>query len=269
MKDSWGFKIGIAIVGFFLLIAIFAPWLPVPSPLEQNLELEFFGPRPGHPLGLGENGVDVLSHLVHATRVSLGVSLISVLISASVGGFLGLISALKRGWVDQLIMRLVDIVYSFPGILLVVALAAFLGPSITNLILCLSLTGWASYARIIRGVSLSLVERDFVQGARALGASNSRILLWHLFPNVLPTMIVKMTYGIGSVILAESSLGFLGLGAPPGTPSWGQLLNSGREVMTSAPHLVILPASALVLTVMAFNLIGDAVRDAIDPKMRT
>jgi peptide/nickel transport system permease protein len=197
------------------------------------------------------------------------VSVISVLISALIGTCLGALSALKGGWVDNFFMRLVDVVYSFPGILVVVSLAAFLGPSIGNLSLCLSITGWASYARIIRAVSLSLVEREFVQAARAVGAGNLRIFSRHLFPNLVPTLIVKMTHGIGAMILAEGSLGFLGLGAPPGTPSWGSMLNQGREVMTTASYLVIIPASALVLTVLAFNFVGDAARDFLDPKMRT
>lgn len=263
------FYLGLAIIGVFVLLAIFADQLSLENPRLQHLDKEFFSAEAGHIFGYGENGVDVLSNVIYATRVSLGVSVLSVFISALIGTGLGVYSAFKGGWIDQLTMRLVDVVYSFPGILLVVALAAFMGPSLFNLILCLSVTGWASYARIIRGVSLSLVERDFVQGARAVGAGDWRILSKHLFPNLVPTLIVKMTYGIGATILTESSLGFLGLGAPPGTPSWGQMLNQGREVIATASHLVIIPASALVLTVIAFNFVGDAIRDSLDPKMRT
>ena len=261
--------IGSAMLALVGGVALFTPVLGLVSPLEQNLALEFAGPMSGHPLGLGENGVDVLSQLAWSARLSLFVGLVTVLLSASLGVALGAWAGYKRGIFETLVMRTVDAVYAFPGILLVVALAAALGPSVKNLLIVLVATSWAGYARMSRALALSLRERDFVQSARAVGASDLRIVAKHLLPNLLGPILVQMTYGLGSTILTESSLSFLGLGAPLQTPSWGQMLNQGREVMTTATHLVIAPGVALMTTVLGFNLLGDGLRDLFDPKIRS
>jgi len=257
---------------FVLLIPIgimFAvPYLPLQDPYALNLAAEYEAPSRNHLLGLGENGVDVFSQLLWGCRVSLLISLLTVILSASIGTLLGLVAGFKRGWTDLLVMRLVDFVYAFPGLLLVVALAAFLGPSFFNLVLVMVLSSWAGYARIVRAQVLSLRERTFVQAAEALGAKTSRVMFAHVLPNLFNTLSVQMCFHFGTVILIEGSLSFLGLGVPVGTPSWGQLLNSGRDVIMTAPHIVLAPGLALVLCVFGFNLLGEGLRDYLDPKLQ-
>jgi len=259
---------GLGFLGTLSTLAVLVPWLPLPNPRTQNLANQFSPPSFQHWFGTGDNGVDVLSNVLWGARVSLGVGIGSVFFAAIIGLVLGSLAGYFRGRADQWIMRVVDLLYAFPGILLVVALAAVLGPSLKNMVLVLAMTSWAGYARIIRGVTLSLREREFVQAARALGARHRSILVRHIWPNVIPPLVVQMTFGLGSAILTESSLSFLGLGAPPGTPSWGQLLNEGREVITSAPHLVLAPGLILAMTILSLNLSGDRLRDWLDPKIR-
>jgi peptide/nickel transport system permease protein len=260
--------VGAGLILALLFVALVVPWLPIADPQAQDIAREFDGPSRDHVLGLGENGVDVLSQVLWSSRLSLGVGLGSVLLAAVIGLTIGSWAGLTRGWTDAVLMRIVDIVYAFPGILLVTALAAFLGPSIRNLIIALVITSWAGYARLARAATLSLRERDYVQAARAVGCSRARLLFKHIWPNLAAPIIVQMTYGLGGAILTESSLSFLGLGAPLGTPSWGQMLNQGREVLTSATHLVIVPGIALAGAVLGFNLLGDGLRDFFDPKLR-
>jgi peptide/nickel transport system permease protein len=264
----WPVVVASVALGAMVLLALVAPWLPIPDPSAQDLERQFQAPSSSHWLGTGENGVDILSQALWGARLSLGLGFASVLVSALIGVVLGLFAGYLRGAVDFVLMRAVDVVYSFPGILLAVALAAFLGPSPRNLLLSLVATSWAGYARLARSQALALRERDFVQAARSLGAPTWRVLAFHVCPNVLPFLLVQMTFGLGAVILTESSLSFLGLGSPPGTPSWGQMLFSGREFMTSSPRLVIVPGCALVLTVLSLNLLGDSLRDTLDPKKK-
>lgn len=266
MKIRWSLSVGLFLVGTLVLLALLTPWLPLSSPTELRLSQQYAPPSASHWFGLGENGVDILSQVFWGARLSLGVGLGSVLISAFVGLILGSIAGYRRGYFDMILMRIVDLLYAFPGILLVVALAAVLGPSIRNMIIVMVATSWAGYARLVRGVCLSLREREYVNAAQALGAKQPRIVVRHLWPNLLAPLLVQMTFGLGGAIMVESSLSFLGLGAPPGTPSWGQLLNQGREVMTSASHLLWFPGMALVLTILGLNLLGDGLRDALDPK---
>lgn len=267
-KKHHALKIVSGVFFILLILILVAPWLPLHDPQMQNLESEFASPNAEHWLGTGENGVDVMSQLFWGGRVSLGVGIGSVFLSSIIGLVLGSISGWVRGRFDLCLMRIVDMIYAFPGLLLVVALAVVLGPSLKNVILVLVLTGWASYARLVRGITLSLREREFVAAAVSLGAKPSRVLLQHIWPNLLPPLIVQMTYGLGSAILTESSLSFLGLGAPVGTPSWGGMLSQGREVLTSAFHLVAAPGLALVACVLGLNLLGDALRDYLDPKLK-
>jgi len=260
--------VGGALVGFMVCVAVLTPYLPLATPDAQNLSQQYASPSWKHPLGLGENGVDLLSQVFWGARLSLGVGLGSVTISSLIGLLLGSWAGYKRGWADMVLMRIVDLLYAFPGILLVVALAAVLGPSIKNMMIVMIATSWAGYARLVRGVTLSLREREYIQAANATGASSWRILVKHLWPNLLAPLLVQMTFGLGGAIMVESSLSFLGLGAPPGTPSWGQLLNQGREVLIEANHLVLVPGVALVLTILGLNLLGDGLRDRLDPKTR-
>ncbi len=250
-------------------IALLAPVLPLQNPQLQNIAEEFAAPTSAHLLGLGENGVDVLSQVFWGARTSLSVAFGSVFFAALIGLFLGSLSAYRGGFFDIVLMRLVDIVYAFPGILLVVALAFILGPSLRNMIFVMILSSWASYARLARAQTLSLRERDYVQSAIAVGSGTWRVLLRHIWPNLLAPLTVQMTYGMGAAILTESSLSFLGLGAAPGTPSWGVMLSQGRDVMTTATHLVIAPGIFLLTSVLAFNFLGDGLRDFFDPKYRS
>ncbi len=257
---------GLIVVSFFLVTALLAPWLGLHDPVAQNLAKQFAEPSSSHWFGNGVNGVDLLAQLIWGSRLSLFVGIGSVFFASAIGLVLGSIAGYRRGWVDVLIMRIVDTLYAFPGILLVVALAVVLGPGIQNLVIVLSLCSWAGYARLTRGLTLSLREREFILAAKAQGASTPRILCLHLWPNLLPTLLVQMTFGLGSAIMTETSLSFLGLGAPPGTPSWGQMINQGRELLTSAPRLVFIPGCALVLAVLGLNLLGDGLRDWLDPR---
>ena len=260
--------IGGTLVGLMILIALLTPVLPFTDPETQRLASQYASPSFEHPFGLGENGVDLLSQVFWGARLSLGVGLGSVVLSALIGLLLGSWAGYKRGWWDDVLMRVVDLLYAFPGILLVVALAAVLGPSVRNMMIVMVATSWAGYARLIRGVTLSLREREYVQAARAQGAPAWRVLVKHLWPNLWAPLVVQMTFGLGGAIMVESSLSFLGLGAPPGTPSWGQLLNQGREVLTTASHVVIVPGLALAVTILGLNLMGDGLRDRLDPKTR-
>jgi peptide/nickel transport system permease protein len=260
--------IGGSLVGAMIAIAVLTPFLPLSPPEAQRLAQQYALPSWQHPFGLGENGVDLLSQVFWGARLSLGVGLGSVTIAASVGLLLGSWAGYKRGWWDAVLMRIVDLLYAFPGILLVVALAAVLGPSVRNMMIVMVVTSWAGYARLVRGVTLSLREREYVHAAHAQGTPAWRVMMFHLWPNLWAPLLVQMTFGLGGAIMVESSLSFLGLGAPPGTPSWGQLLNQGRDVLTTASHVVIVPGVALVLTILGLNLMGDGLRDRLDPKTR-
>ncbi len=265
-------QLSLFIGGFIVIgmvgIALLTPYLPLNDPQSQDLVNQYSRPSWMNWLGRGENGVDLLSQVFWGARLSLGVGAGSVVFASFIGMFLGSFAGYKGGWADLILMRIVDLLYAFPGILLVVALAAVLGPSVRNMMIVMVATSWAGYARLVRGVTLSLREREFVAAAEAQGASTFRIMSKHLWPNLLAPLMVQMTFGLGGAILVESSLSFLGLGAPPGTPSWGQLLNQGREVLTFAPHAVIAPGIALVLTILGLNLMGDGLRDRLDPKVR-
>lgn len=264
--STWKFRIGLTILVIVGAAALLAPWLPIEAPGVQDLARQHEAPTWRHPFGYGENGIDLASQVIWGARLSLAVGFGSVILSAVVGTMLGAAAGFRRGRFERVLMQVVDGLYAFPGLLLIVALAAVLGPSLRNLVLVLVATAWAGYARLARGLALSFRERDFVQAGRALGLSEARILTRHILPNLVPPLVVQMTFGLGSAILSESSLSFLGLGSPPGTPSWGQLLNEGRDSMTSAAHLVIVPGLALGLTILALNLLGDALRDRWDPK---
>jgi peptide/nickel transport system permease protein len=263
---NYSLTLGMVIVGFFILMALLVPFMGLEDPATQNLSLQFAGPSAKHWLGNGVNGVDLLSQLCWGSRLSVFVGVGSVLLAAFIGLTLGSVSGYFRGRIDAILMRTVDTLYAFPGLLLVVALAAVLGPGIKNLVIVMSICSWAGYARLTRGLTLSLREREFILAARAQGASSARIIGIHLWPNLLPILLVQMTFGLGAAIMTESSLSFLGLGAPPESASWGQMINQGRELLLTAPRLVLVPGTALVLAVLGLNLLGDGLRDRLDPR---
>ena len=258
--------IGAFLIGFIILFTLLTPLFYKASPFEIDLEHRFAPPSREHPLGRDELGRDELARIVYGARISLFVGFIVVLISGIIGLIMGLISGFAGGLVDEIIMRSVDILLAFPGILLAIALIAFFGPSLLNLIFALVVTGWVSYSRLARAQVLKLKEMDFIIAARAIGVSYLRILFKHLMPNVLPLILVQASLGISGAILAESGLSFLGLGVQPPTPSWGAMINQGRNHLFEAPWLTIFPGIALLITVLGFNLLGEGLRKIYTPK---
>jgi peptide/nickel transport system permease protein len=259
-------RFGLAVAALLVLTALLAPVLSPSPPEAIDLLAELTPPGPRHLLGAGENGIDVLTHVLHGARVSLTVAFFAVALSALVGSVLGGIAGLLGGLVDEALMRLTDVLLAFPGILLALFITAVLGPSLAHVVFALSFTGWTGYARLARGQVLTLRERDYVQAARALGAGNAHILVRHLLPNAAGPLVIQATSALPGAMLAEASLSFLGLGAPPGTPSWGALVDQGTQYLLVAPHVALFPGLALALTVLGLHLLGDAVRDALDPR---
>jgi len=260
-------RIGGAVTLSLIFFALVGPWLSRHGPAAQNLALQFAPPSAKHFFGNGVNGVDLLAQLLWGARLSLVVGLGSVAVGATVGLVLGSMAGYFRGPLETIVMRVVDAVYAFPGILLVVALASILGPGIGNMLLVMSITSWAGYARLSRAIAIGLREQEFMVAAKAQGATHLRIILRHLWPNLLPLLIVQMSFGLGGAIMTEGTLSFLGIGAPPDTPSWGQMINQGREVLMSNPRVVLVPGIALMLSVLGLNLLGDGLRDRLDPRL--
>jgi len=246
--------------------AVLGPFVAPYDPASQQLALRLQGPSFAHPFGLDELGRDVLARIVHGARVSMAVGLAVVTVSSLLGTLLGATAGYFGGRVDDLISRVIDVLLAFPGILLAIALVAVLGPSLVNVVLALCVIGWVGYARLVRGVTLKIRELDFVQAARALGASSPRILLRHVVPGALPALAVQTTLGMAGAILAEASLSFLGLGVQPPTPSWGTMLDAGRSHLFDAPHLTIFPGLSIAALVLGFNFVGDGLRDRVDPR---
>lgn len=261
----WGFALGLLLV----ILALGAPWLSRFDPTAQNLPLRLAGPSAAHWMGTDELGRDILSRVIYGARVSMTVS-VSVVIGAGIVGLaLGALAGYFGGWFDRAVNTiLINAFLSFPGILLAIAFAAFLGPGIGKVILALVITGWAGYARLARAQILQAKEMEYVLAARSLGASDARILVRHLLPNILQPVLVQATIAMAGAILAESTLSFLGVGVLAPMPSWGAMLNDGRGHLFDAPHLVLFPALAVMAAVLAFNLLGDALRDWMDPRMR-
>lgn len=266
LVEGLGPRFGLAIVVLLVLVALFAPLLSPHDPRAIALENELLGPSAAHPLGTAENGVDVLSQVLYGARISLFVGLFATLISAVFGTLLGAWAGHVGGLADEALMRVVDVLLAFPGILLAIFITAVLGPSLGNVILALCATSWTGYARLARAQVLSLREREFVLAARAMGATDGRILFGHLLPNLLGPVVVQATFGIPGAMLAEASLSFLGLGVPPGTPSWGALIDQGTQYLLVAPHVALIPGLAIAIAVLGFNLLGDGLRDRLDPR---
>ena len=264
---SWLYA-GTAILLLLGTAALFAPVVAPYDPLGQNLDQDLIPRSSEHWLGTDKLGRDILSRIIYGGRISLLVGSTTVALSLAIGIVIGSLSGYFGGWIDQMLMRLVDILMAFPGILLAIAFTAVLGPGLDHVILALCLIGWTSYARLVRGEILSLRERDFIQAARSLGCRPKRIILRHLLPNLLPPLLIQSTFGLAAAIVAEGSLSFLGLGVEPPTPSWGAMLNDGRQFLLVAPHLTTYPGLGLMITVLALNLIGDALQDRLDRRNR-
>jgi peptide/nickel transport system permease protein len=258
--------IGIALIVLFLLTALVGPLLAPSSPSDQDLDHILAAPSAAHWLGTDENGVDVLSELLFGARLALIISGVVVAICATVGTALGILAGYYRGWVDELIMRTVDVLLAFPGILLNIAIVALIArPGVGVLIFALALNGWVGYARVARGQVLSVREREYVQAARAIGAGPTRIMWRHIFPNILSPILVQMSFAFGGVILVEASLSFLGLG-PQVNYTWGALLDQGTTYLWQTQRLALVPGLAIMAVVLGSNLLGDGLRDRFDPK---
>src|SRR5688500_7548836 len=258
-------RLGAAIVVIAAFAAVLGPWLSPFDPSAQELALRLEGPTGLHWFGLDELGRDIFARVLSGARISLLVGLVVVGVSASVGIVMGSIVGYFGGRIDEAIRRIMDILLAVPGLLLAIAMVAVLGPSLTNVILALSLIGWVGYARLVRGQVLRAREFEFVQAARALGAATPRILARHIIPTAMPAVTVQATLGMGGAILAEAALSFLGLGVQPPTPSWGTMLSYGKAHLLEAPHLTIFPGIAIAVLVLGFNFLGDGLRDALDP----
>ena len=253
-------------VALVLLVALLAPWLCPYDPDEQRLELRLQPPSAAHPLGLDELGRDVLSRLFVGARVSMAVGCAVVLLAGAAGTLIGALAGQLGGLTDALLMRVTDVFFAFPGILLAIAMVAVLGPALQHVVLALVVIGWVGYARLVRGQVLKLRQEEFVLAARASGMRRWRVLVRHLVPNVLPLLVVQATLGMAGAVLAEAGLSFLGLGQPPPGASWGAMINSGRAHLLDAPHVALFPGLAILWTVLALNFLGDGLVDALDPR---
>jgi peptide/nickel transport system permease protein len=259
---------GFVIVAVLVLTALFAPLIARKDYESPNTAIRYQTPSAEYWFGTDAEGKDVFSRVVYGARVSLMVGFIVVLVSSFVGTILGALSGYYGGWIDRFVSGYVfNVFLAFPGLLLAIALVAFLGKGLDKLILALCVIGWVGYARLIRGQVLKVREYDFVQAARALGAGNIRILFRHILPNAIQPLIVQASLGMAGAVLSEASLSFLGLGVQEPTPSWGKMIDEARG-METAPHALIFPAIAIALTVLAFNFIGDGLREYLDPRQR-
>jgi len=260
-------RVGVVILAALVTGAALAPVLAPYDPLSQNLEQELRSPSFRHPMGRDKLGRDVMSRVIYGARVSLKVGLITVAVSLIAGSLLGAAGGYFGGIWDQGLMRVIDVLLAFPGILLAMAMMAILGQSLNNVILALCLVSWVSYARLARGQVLTIREREYVIAARALGASNRRIICLHILPNIVAPLVVEATFGMGGAIVGEAGLSFLGLGVQPPTPSWGSMLYEGRQFLIHAPYLTLFPGLAIMFVVLGINFVGDGLRDALDPKL--
>jgi peptide/nickel transport system permease protein len=258
---------GFGIVVMLTVVAIFAPWLAPYDTSAQQLENRLSGPSWHHPFGNDDLGRDILSRILLGARVSLRVGATVVLLSGIFGVLAGGFAAFVGGKLDVFVTAVViNSLMAFPGILLQIALVAFLGPGLDRLIFALAVTGWVGFARLARGQVLKVKTLEFVEAARALGASSGRVFFHHVMPSIVQPVLVQASIGMAGAVLAEASLSFLGLGIAPPTPSWGAMLSDGRNHLFDAPHMLVFPSIALVITVLSFNFLGDALRDWLDPK---
>ena len=269
LRHSIPGSVGSVLCVILIILAVGAPWLAPYNPAAQNLPARLVPPSAAHWMGTDELGRDVLSRVIYGARVSMSVSVSVVFGAGIIGLILGSLAGYFGGWFDRFVnIILINAFLSFPGILLAIAFAAFLGPGLGNVIIALTITGWAGYARLARAQVLQAKEMDYVTAARSLGASHTRILVRHLLPNIIQPVLVQGTIALAGAILAESTLSFLGLGVLAPMSSWGAMLNDARGHLFDAPHMFIFPALAVMTAVLAFNLLGDALRDWMDPRIR-
>lgn len=258
--------IGVAFISLVVFAAVFAPELAPYGPAEQDLFNRLQSPSLDHPMGTDQLGRDIFSRLLFGARISLRIAVIVVGITLTIGTSVGVIAGYVGGWVDEVLMRIVDILLAFPGILLALVIAGILGPSLTNIMIALSVVGWTQYARIIRGSVLAVKEEKYIKSAQLMGVSDTTIITRHVIPNVVTPVIVLATMDLAYVILGTAGLSFLGLGAQPPTPEWGTMLASGRNYVDTAWWVVNFPGLAIMITVLGFNLLGDGLRDVLDPR---
>lgn len=265
LKDT-RVKVGLIVLALLIIISLFAPMIAPYKMSERAIENRLCEISSEHLLGCDLNGADVLSSLFYGGRVSLFVGFVTVTISLLIGTLLGLASGFFGGWFDFLLMRAVDILMAFPGILLALFMTAMLGPGLENIIIAISLTGWIGFTRLVRGQVLSIKNLEHVEAAKAIGVRSWPIIFRHIFPLLTAPLIVHATFSLSGVIIVESSLSFLGLGPQGDIASWGELLSQGKEVLVEAPILTLAPGLAIVLTVLSLNFLGDALRDYLDPR---
>ncbi|MBP1689709.1 MAG: gsiD [Deltaproteobacteria bacterium] len=268
-RPSLRMVFGAALVAVLVVVAAGADWIAPYDPTAQVLAENLAPPGADHLLGQDKLGRDILARIISGTRVSLAVGLVTVVVSLVVGAAIGAVAGFAGGWIDEIVMRAVDVLLAFPGLLLAIALTAVLGPSLRNVVIALCLIGWTGYARLARGEIVRLREREFVEAARALGVPERRILVRHLVPLLATPLLVQATFGMAAAIVAEASLSFLGLGAQPPTSSWGAMLNDGRAFVLVAPHLTVFPGLAILVTVLGLNFLGDGLRDRLDVRTPT
>jgi len=274
-RDSWhrffANKMALAggvVVVLLFIISLLAPWISPYDPGEINLSMVLSSPSSNHLFGTDQLGRDVLSRMIWGSRISLKVGFVATGIAIVIGIILGAVAGYYGKWVDTTIMRFVDIMLCFPTFFLILAVIAFLEPSIWNIMIVIGATGWMGITRLIRADFISLKERDFVRAARTIGASDSRIIFFHILPNAMASVFVAATLGVAGAILTESALSFLGIGVQPPTPSWGNILTAGKDNIDIAWWLSLYPGLAILITVLGYNLLGEGIRDSLDPRLR-
>lgn len=260
--------IGLIILTFLVFIALFAPYIAPYDPYLSDMPNSLQPPSSQHLLGTDELGRDILSRIIYGAQISLKVGILAVAIALAVGVVLGAVAGYYGGFIDNTIMRIMDIMLAFPSLLLAIAFMAALGRGIENAIIAIGIVSTPHYARIVRGSVLSVKENEYIQAARAIGASDLRIIFLHVLPNVVSPIVVRATLGVSTAILETAALGFLGLGVQPPFAEWGAMLGSGRGYFYNAPHIVLYPGLAITMTVLAFNLLGDGLRDVLDPRLK-
>ena len=260
--------VGLVLVAILAFTALFAPLLAPADPLKQVLSSRLKPPSAEHWMGTDQLGRDVLSRMIYGARISLLIGIVVVGLAASVGTIVGLFAGYSSGWLDEGLMRTTDVFFAFPALILAMAISGALGPSLTNAMIAIAIVSWPVYARLVRAQVLSLRELEYVAAARSLGASSQSIMWKHILPNTLSPLLVQASFDMGAAILAAAGLSFIGFGTPPPTPEWGIMVSDGRNYIATHSWLSLFPGLAILLTVAAFNLIGDGLRDALDPRLR-